>query len=71
MWRHVLRPSSLNTLTAAGLNVGGLIGGAFIVEALCSPTRAMGRLLIQSIFFQEYFIVAAIVAIHLRSATWS
>lgn len=62
MWRHVLRPSSLNTLTAAGLNVGGLIGGAFIVEALFAY-QAMGRLLIQSIIGQDYFVVAAIVAI--------
>ncbi|MEM7140931.1 MAG: ABC transporter permease [Actinomycetota bacterium] len=62
MWRHVLRPSSLNTVTAAGLNVGGLIGGAFIVEVLFAY-QGMGRLLIQAITGQDYYVVAAIVAI--------
>jgi len=62
MWRHVLRPSSLNTLTAAGLNVGGLIGGAFIIEVMFSY-QGMGRILIEAVFGNDYFMVAGIVAI--------
>jgi peptide/nickel transport system permease protein len=62
MWRHVLRPSSLNTLTAAGLNVGGLIGGAFIIEILFA-FQGMGRILIEAVFGSDYFMVAGIVAV--------
>ena len=62
MWRHVLRPSSLNTLTAAGLNVGALIGGAFIVEVLFAY-QGMGRILIESVVAGDYFVIGAIVVI--------
>ena len=62
MWRHVLRPSSLNTLTAAGLNVGGLIGGAFIVETLFAY-QGIGRVLIEAVIASDYFVVAAIVTV--------
>ncbi|MDG2027607.1 MAG: ABC transporter permease [Acidimicrobiales bacterium] len=62
MWRHVLRPSSLNTVTAAGLNVGGLIGGAFIVEVLFAY-QGMGRVFIESIIGKDYFVVASMVTI--------
>lgn len=62
MWRHVLRPSSLNFTTALGLNVAGLIGGAFIVEVLFA-INGMGRLAIFSVILEDYTVVAAIVAI--------
>lgn len=62
MWRHVLRPSSLNLTTAAGLNVAGLIGGAFIIEILFA-INGIGRLAIQSVLLEDYPVVAAIVAL--------
>jgi len=62
MWRHVLRPSSLNFTTAAGLNVAGLIGGAFIIEVLFA-INGMGRLVIQSVVLEDFNVVAAVVAI--------
>jgi peptide/nickel transport system permease protein len=62
MWRHVLRPSSLNLLTAVGLNVAGLIGGAFIIEVLFA-INGMGRLAIFSVILEDFAVVAAIVAI--------
>jgi peptide/nickel transport system permease protein len=34
LWRHVFRPSSLTLFTSAALNMGALIGGAIVVEAV-------------------------------------
>ena len=34
LWRHALRPSTITLITAAGLNVGALIGGALVVERI-------------------------------------
>ncbi len=60
MWRHVLRPSSLNLTTAIGLNVAGLIGGALIVERFFA-INGIGQLLIVSIVGKEFFVASAIV----------
>ena len=54
--------SSLNFMTAAGLNVAGLIGGAFIIEVLFA-INGMGRLAIFSVALEDYPVVAAIVAL--------
>lgn len=62
MWRHVLRPSSLNFTTAVGLNVAGLIGGAFIIEVLFA-INGIGRLVIQSVVLEDFPVVAATVAL--------
>ncbi len=62
MWRHVLRPSSLNFVTALGLNVAGLVGGAFIIEVLFA-INGMGNLVIRSVVLEDFNVVAAVVAI--------
>ncbi len=62
MWRHVLRPSSLNFTTAVGLNVAGLVGGAFIIEVLFA-INGMGNLVIRSVLSEDFNVVAAVVAI--------
>ena len=62
MWRHVLRPSSLNFTTALGLNIAGLIGGALIIEVLFA-INGMGRLVIFSVVLEDFEVVAAIVAL--------
>lgn len=62
MWRHALRPSSLNTVTAAGLAIGDLIGGALIVEILFA-FPGMGQLLVESVLRSDYFVVAGVVAL--------
>ena len=62
MWRHVLRPSSLNFTTALGLNIAGLVGGAFIIEVLFG-INGMGRLVIQRVVLQDFQVVAAVVAL--------
>lgn len=62
LWRHVLRPSSINTVTAIGLQVAGLIGGAFVIEALFA-IPGIGRLLIDAVGQGDYNVVAAIVTL--------
>ncbi len=62
MWRHVLRPSSLNFTTAVGLNVAGLIGGALIIEVLFA-IPGMGKLIIASVLLEDFNVVAAAVAV--------
>jgi peptide/nickel transport system permease protein len=62
MWRHVLRPSSLNFTTAVGLNIAGLVGGAFIIEVLFA-INGMGSLVIRSVLLEDFNVVAASVAI--------
>ena len=34
MWRHAFRPSTFSLITVAGLRIGGLIGGAVIIESV-------------------------------------
>lgn len=54
--RHALRPSSLSLVTIVGLNVGGLLGGALIVETIFA-LPGVGRLLVDSIFQRDYPVV--------------
>ncbi len=75
-WRillqHALRPSSLSLVTAIGINMGRLLGGAVVIEVLFG-LPGIGSLLAESIYQREYlavqgivlFIAAAFVAINL------
>jgi peptide/nickel transport system permease protein len=62
MWRHALRPSSLTLLTAAGLNVGTLIGGAIIIERIFN-LDGMGRLIFEAINERQIVAVQSLVAL--------
>ncbi|TDK26331.1 ABC transporter permease [Luteimonas aestuarii] len=75
-WRillqHALRPSSLSLVTAIGINMGRLLGGAVIIEVLFG-LPGIGSLLAESIYQREYaavqgivlFVAVAFVAINL------
>ncbi len=54
--RHALRPSSFTLLTLAGINLGGLIGNAFIVENLFA-LNGLGRKVIQALFQRDIPVV--------------
>ncbi|MCG5212784.1 ABC transporter permease [Streptosporangium sp. KLBMP 9127] len=56
LWRHALRPSAISLITAIGLNLGGLIGGAVIIETLFG-LPGIGRLIVDSIFARDYLTV--------------
>ena len=62
LWRHALRPSSLTLLTAAGLNVGTLIGGALILEIIFN-LDGMGRLIFEAIGERQVVAIQSLVAI--------
>lgn len=59
--RHALRPSSFTLITIVGLNVGGLIGGAVIVEQIFA-LPGVGRLLLGGIFNRDLILVQGTVS---------
>jgi peptide/nickel transport system permease protein len=56
--RHAFRPSTFTLVTVGGLNVGTLIGGAFIVEYIFQ-VPGLGLLTINSIYARDYLVVTA------------
>ena len=62
LWRHALRPSSLVLLTVAGLNVGTLIGGALLVEAVYQMP-GMGVEIAKAIFGRQYVALQSFIAV--------
>ncbi len=62
LWRHALRPSSFTLLTAAGLNVGTLVGGAIVIEVVFA-LPGMGLLIAQAIGERQYVALQSLVAI--------
>jgi peptide/nickel transport system permease protein len=62
LWRHALRPSSFSLLTATGLSIGALIGGAFIVEVIYS-IPGMGLTLFNAISQRQYVLLQACVLV--------
>ncbi len=60
LFRHALRPSSFSLITVMGINVGHLIGGAVIIEALFA-LPGVGRLLIEAINQRDYVTLQGVV----------
>ncbi len=56
--RHAFRPSTFTLLTVAGINIGTLIGGAFIIEYIFQ-VPGIGLLTIGSIYARDYLVVTA------------
>jgi len=59
MWRHAFRPSSFSLLAAAGINIGALIAGTFVVEALFAMP-GIGYALVQAVEQRDYLVVQGI-----------
>ncbi len=62
LFRHALRPSSFSLITAAAVNIGALIGGAFIVEYLFQ-LNGMALLTIDAVSRRDYAVVQVCVAV--------
>ncbi len=62
MWRHAFRPSSVALLGAAGVNIGGLLAGGFVVQYLLN-IPGLGYTLITSINTDDYLLVQGIVLV--------
>jgi peptide/nickel transport system permease protein len=60
MWRHALRPSTISLLASAGVTIGSLIAGTFIVELLLQMP-GLGYQLISSVNQDDYTVVQGMV----------
>jgi peptide/nickel transport system permease protein len=56
----VLRPSSLPLITLAGINMGALLSGAVIIEAIFA-LPGLGRLAVDAINNDDYILVQGVV----------
>jgi peptide/nickel transport system permease protein len=62
MWRHAFRPSSFSLLAAAGVNIGALIAGTFIVEYLFA-LDGLGYSLVLAVQQRDYLVVQGITLV--------
>ena len=62
MWRHAFRPSSFSLLAAAGINIGALIAGTFVVELLF-VLPGIGYALVQAEEQRDYLVVQGIALV--------
>ena len=60
--RHVLRNSLLPVVTLLGMQLGNLLGGAFIVETIFA-WPGLGRLAVQAVFDRDYPVVLGAVLV--------
>ena len=60
LWRHAFRPSSVALLGTAGINIGGLIAGGFVVQYLLA-IPGLGSLLVASISLKDYLVIQSTV----------
>jgi len=58
--RHAFRPSTFSLVTIAGLNIGTLIGGAFIVEYIFADP-GIGFTTVNAILQNDYLVVQGCV----------
>jgi peptide/nickel transport system permease protein len=54
--RHAFRPSTFSLITVAGLNMGRLIGGAFVIEVIFA-LNGIGRYIYTGILSRDYIPV--------------
>lgn len=62
LFRHSLRPSAFSLLTVSGLAIGGLLGGAVIIERLFA-LPGLGQLLVQSVEARDLIMVQGLVLV--------
>jgi peptide/nickel transport system permease protein len=60
LWRHGMRNALIPIVTIVGLELGGLIGGAFIIEQIFS-LPGMGKLAVDAIYARDYPIVQGVL----------
>ena len=62
LWGHALRNSLFSLLTSVGVQLGGIVGGALVVEQYFNM-KGMGALLLTSILSKDLFVVQSVTAI--------
>lgn len=60
VWRHAMRNAMIPIVTLIGLEFGGLLGGAFIVEQIFA-LPGMGKLAVDAIYAREYPTVQGVL----------
>ncbi|MGH2584000.1 MAG: ABC transporter permease [Dehalococcoidia bacterium] len=60
LWRHGMRNALIPVITVIGLELGGLLGGAFIMEQIFS-LPGMGKLAVDAIYSRDYPIVQGVL----------
>jgi ABC-type dipeptide/oligopeptide/nickel transport system permease component len=60
--RHALKNALIPTLTILGLQVGGLLGGAFIIEAVFA-WQGVGQLAVQAITQRDFPVIQGVIAV--------
>jgi peptide/nickel transport system permease protein len=58
VFRHILKNSLIPVVTLAGFAIGGIFGGSVLIETVFN-IPGMGRLMVSSIFNQDYVVVQA------------
>jgi ABC-type dipeptide/oligopeptide/nickel transport system permease component len=62
VFRHALRNAMIPVVTLMGLQVGYLLGGAFVVEVLFAY-RGLGQLAVQAIQFRDFPVVQGVTLV--------
>ncbi len=62
IWRHTLKNAMIPILTIVGLQVGGLIGGAVIIESIFA-LNGVGVYLLEAILRRDLLVVQSVVLI--------
>jgi peptide/nickel transport system permease protein len=57
---HMLRNALIPTITVLGMQIGGLLGGAIVIETIFA-WPGIGRLTVQAISARDYFLLQGIV----------
>jgi peptide/nickel transport system permease protein len=60
--KHALKNSLIPVITLVGMGVGGILGGSVLIETVFS-IPGVGRLMVSSIFGQDYVVVQAITLV--------
>jgi peptide/nickel transport system permease protein len=59
-WRHAFRPSSVSLIGTAGVNIGGLLAGGFVIQYLLA-IPGLGYMLVIGIGSSDFVLVQGIV----------
>jgi peptide/nickel transport system permease protein len=60
--RHGLQNALIPTLTVLGLQIGGLLGGAFIIESVFA-WQGVGQLAVQAITQRDFPVIQGVIAV--------
>ncbi len=66
VWRHALKNAIIPIITVIGLQIGGLLGGAVIIENLYN-LNGMGKYVLEAIIRRDLFVVQSVVLLFAAS----